>query len=156
MSVVAITKDNFTELVKNSDKPVLLDFYATWCGPCRMVSPIVEQIAEERSDVLVGKVDVDAQTELAAAFEISSIPTLIVVKGGIIANAKVGFAPKAETVLEINLNHPIAETVKKVYTEDKDKAAKYAKVLYGEACLIGGVALDDPKEFTALVSELMV
>ena len=96
MSVVAITKDNFTELVKNSDKPVLLDFYATWCGPCRMVSPIVEQIAEERSDILVGKVDVDAQSELAAAFEISSIPTLIVVKGGIIANAKVGFAPKAE------------------------------------------------------------
>ena len=96
MAVVAITKDNFNELVKNGAKPVLLDFYATWCGPCRMVSPIVEQISEERGDYLVGKINVDEEKELAQAFEISSIPTLIVVKEGVIANANIGFAPKTE------------------------------------------------------------
>ena len=78
MSVAQITKANFEELVKNSEKPVLLDFWATWCGPCRMVAPVVEEIAAERSDYLVGKINVDEEMELAMEFGIVSIPTLIV------------------------------------------------------------------------------
>ena len=96
MSVVHITKSNFEQLVKNSDKPVLLDFWATWCGPCRMVAPVVEEIAAEREDILVGKINVDEEMELAMEFGIVSIPTLIVMKNGEIANKAVGFMPKAE------------------------------------------------------------
>ena len=96
MAVIDITKENFKEQVRDSKKPVLLDFYANWCGPCRMVAPIVEQIAEERPDYLVGRVNVDEQEELARAFEITSIPALIVVKDGIITAAKIGAAPKSE------------------------------------------------------------
>ncbi len=95
MAVITITKENFKEEVINSDKPVLLDFWAAWCGPCRMVSPIVEQIAEERADIKVGKINVDEQTELATAFRVMSIPTLVAVKDGKIVNQSVGVQPKA-------------------------------------------------------------
>ena len=96
MSVVHITKSNFEELVLNNSKPVLLDFWATWCGPCRMVAPIVEEIAAEREDILVGKINVDEEMELAVRFGIISIPTLVVMKNGEVANKAVGYMPKAE------------------------------------------------------------
>ena len=95
MSVVTITKDNFNSEVLQSDKPVLLDFWATWCGPCRMLSPIVDQVADERTDVKVGKVNVDEQPELAAQFGVMSIPTLLVFKNGKLVNQSVGSRPKA-------------------------------------------------------------
>ena len=96
MAVITITKENFQSEVVQSDKPVLLDFWATWCGPCRMVSPIVDQIADERSDIKVGKINVDEQPELAQQFRIISIPTLVVMKDGQIANKAVGAMPKKE------------------------------------------------------------
>lgn len=96
MPVVHITKANFETLVKASDKTVLLDFWATWCGPCKMIAPIVETIAEDREDVLVGKVNVDEETELASAFGISSIPTLVVIRDGKVAATAVGYRPKAD------------------------------------------------------------
>lgn len=89
-----ITKENFQAEVVESDKPVLLDFWATWCGPCRMIAPTVEEIAEERSDIKVGKVNVDEQAELANAFGIASIPTLVVLKNGKVTNQLVGVRPK--------------------------------------------------------------
>ena len=95
MSVMHITKANFDEVVSGG-KPLLLDFWATWCGPCRMVAPIVEEIAAEREDILVGKVNVDEEMELAVKFGIISIPTLIVMKNGEVANKAVGYMPKAE------------------------------------------------------------
>ncbi|MBE7016334.1 MAG: thioredoxin [Ruminococcaceae bacterium] len=95
MSVLSINKENF-ELVKNSEKPVLLDFFAEWCGPCRMVSPIVDEIAEERLDIMVGKINVDEEPELAAAFGVSSIPMLAVVKNGEVVNTSVGARPKQQ------------------------------------------------------------
>ena len=96
MSVQTITKENFDELVLNSGKPVLVDFWAPWCGPCRMVSPLVDEIAQEREDVAVGKVNVDEQPELAMQFGVMSIPTLLVFKGGELANKAVGARPKDE------------------------------------------------------------
>ncbi len=96
MSVITITNKNFEEEVLKSDKPVLLDFWASWCGPCRMVSPIVDEIAEERSDIKVGKVNVDEQEELAAKFGIMNIPTLVVMKDGKIVNELAGARPKAQ------------------------------------------------------------
>lgn len=95
MSVLSVNKNNF-ESVKTSDKPVLLDFYADWCGPCRMVSPLVDEIAEENSQYLVGKVNVDQEPELAQAFGVASIPMLIVMKDGKIVNQSVGARPKAQ------------------------------------------------------------
>ena len=96
MSVITITKENFQQEVLASDKPVLLDFWASWCGPCRMVSPIVDEIAEEREDIKVGKVNVDEESELAAKFRVMSIPTLVVMKDGEIVNQSVGARPKAQ------------------------------------------------------------
>ena len=95
MSVVTITKDNFREEVLMSDKPVLVDFWAAWCGPCRMLSPMVDAIADERPDIKVGKVNVDEQGELASQFQIMSIPTLMVFNGGRVVNQSLGVQPKA-------------------------------------------------------------
>ena len=95
MSVLSVNKSNF-ESVKNSDKPVLLDFYADWCGPCRMVSPLVDEIAEENPQYLVGKINVDEEPELAGAFGVASIPTLVVMKNGEIAAQSVGARPKEQ------------------------------------------------------------
>ncbi|MBO5746858.1 MAG: thioredoxin [Clostridia bacterium] len=99
MSVLNVTKSNFEE-VKSSDKKVLLDFYAEWCGPCRMVSPIVDEIANENPDILVGKINVDQEPELAAAFSVTSIPTLVVMKDGKIVNQSLGARPKPQ-ILEL-------------------------------------------------------
>lgn len=93
MSVISVTKDNF-ESVKASEKTVLLDFYADWCGPCRMVSPLVDEIAEEHPEYLVGKINVDEQGELAAAFGVTSIPTLVVMKDGKTVSQSAGARPK--------------------------------------------------------------
>jgi len=95
MAVITITKENFAQEVLQSEKPVLLDFWASWCGPCRMLSPIVDEVAEERSDVKVGKVNVDEQPELAGEFGVMSIPTLLVFEQGRLVNQAVGARPKA-------------------------------------------------------------
>lgn len=95
MSAINIDKNNFHREVMNSDKPVLLDFWAPWCGPCRMVSPIVDEIAAERGDIKVGKVNVDEQPELAGRFGVMSIPTLVVMKNGKIVNQAMGARPKS-------------------------------------------------------------
>ena len=95
MAIVHITKENFPEL-SAGDKPLLIDFWATWCGPCRMIAPIVEEIAAERSDIIVGKIDVDEEVELAKQFRIVSIPTLVLMKGGETAATLVGYRPKAD------------------------------------------------------------
>lgn len=96
MSVVVINKENFENEVLKSEKTVLLDFWASWCGPCRMVSPIVDEIAEEYPEYKVGKVNVDEQPELASAFEVMSIPSLFVLKDGKVVNSSVGAKPKAQ------------------------------------------------------------
>ena len=100
MTVVPITKENFAQEVLQSEKPVLLDFWASWCGPCRMLSPIVDEVAEERTDVKVGKVNVDEQPELAGEFGVMSIPTLLVFEQGKLVRQAVGARPKA-SVLEL-------------------------------------------------------
>lgn len=96
MSVIKITKENFENEVLNSDKPVLIDFFAEWCGPCRMVEPIISEIADERSDIKVGKINVDQQPELASRFQVMSIPMLAVIKDGKLVNQTVGLRPKHE------------------------------------------------------------
>lgn len=98
MSILQITKNNFNSEVMNSEKPVLIDFWASWCGPCRMLSPIVDEIAEETTDVKVGKVNIDEQPELARQFGVMSIPTLVLIKDGKVAQRSVGVKPKAAIV----------------------------------------------------------
>lgn len=96
MSAINISKANFHSEILSSDRPVLLDFWAPWCGPCRMVSPIVDEIASERADIKVGKINVDEQPELAAQFSVMSIPTLVVMKNGKVTNRAVGAQPKEQ------------------------------------------------------------
>ena len=93
---VTITKANFEELVLQSSNKVLLDFWAPWCGPCQMVGPIVEEIAEENEDITVGKINVDEEIELALQFGVSSIPTLVVMEGGKVVNKAIGYRPKVD------------------------------------------------------------
>ena len=100
MSVVKINKTNFEEIVLKNEKTVLIDFYADWCGPCKMVAPIVEEIAEENPDVIVGKINVDDEMDLAVKFGISSIPALFVLKDGKIKDSAIGYKPK-EVLLEM-------------------------------------------------------
>ena len=95
MAVTVITKENFESEVLKSTTPVLLDFWASWCGPCRMLSPIVDEIAEENDNIKVGKINVDEQPELAQAFKVMSIPMLAVVKDGKVTNTSVGYKAKA-------------------------------------------------------------
>ena len=103
MSVIHITKENFDQEVIRSEAPVLLDFWASWCGPCRMVAPIVEEIAEEYPQIKVGKVDVDSEMELAARFGIVSIPTLLVLEKGQVIQKAIGYRPKAEILALLEL-----------------------------------------------------
>ena len=100
MAYITITKDNFKTEVLDSKKTVLLDFWATWCGPCRMIAPILEEIAEECEDIIVGKINVDEERELSREFGIMSIPTLIVFKNGEVVNKGIGYMPK-ENILAL-------------------------------------------------------
>nr|WP_314463675.1 thioredoxin [uncultured Clostridium sp.] len=101
MSVLKITKDNFEKEVMQSDKPILLDFWASWCGPCKMVAPVVEQVADETAEVArVGKINVDEEQELAQAFKVMSIPTLVVMKDGKVVKSTVGVQSK-QTLLSM-------------------------------------------------------
>ena len=103
MAVITVTKENFQEQVLNASNTVLLDFWATWCGPCRMVAPIVEEIAAENSGITLGKINVDEEMELAMQFGITSIPTLVVMKDGQMVNKAIGYAPKKEILKLLGL-----------------------------------------------------
>lgn len=101
MAVITITKENFQKEVLESDKPVLLDFWAPWCGPCRMVSPVVDEIADESSHIKVGKINIDEQNDLATQYKIMTIPTLMVIKDGIAVKQVAGVTPKANILAMI-------------------------------------------------------
>ena len=103
MSVIAVGKANFEELVLKSEKKVLLDFWAPWCGPCKMITPVVEEIAEENDHILVGKINVDDEVELAIQFGVSSIPTLIVMEQGKVTGQLVGYRPKEDILKLLNV-----------------------------------------------------
>lgn len=98
MAIISITKENFNEEVMNSDKPVLIDFWASWCGPCQMLSPIIDAVADEVDDVKIGKINVDEQPELASHFGVMSIPTLVVMEQGKKVNQSVGYIGKDEVL----------------------------------------------------------
>ena len=102
MAYITITKDHFKTEVLDSKKTVILDFWATWCGPCRMIAPILEEIAEEREDIIVGKINVDEERELSREFGIMSIPTLIVFKNGEVVNKGIGYMPKEKILALID------------------------------------------------------
>ncbi len=102
MAVIEITSENYESEVLNSDVPVLLDFWADWCGPCKMLSPIVDQVAEERTDIKVGKVNVDIEGELAAQFRVMSIPTLVIMKSGTEVKRSMGAIPKSAVLDLLN------------------------------------------------------
>ena len=103
MSVINVTKDSFKSEVTSSDRPVLIDFWTSWCGPCRMVSPIVDEIASERPDIKVCKVNVDEQDRLAAAFGVMSIPTIVLMRDGKVEATSVGYMPKAQLLAQLGL-----------------------------------------------------
>ena len=103
MAVITVTKENFQEQVLNASNTVLLDFWATWCGPCRMVAPIVEEIAAENPGITLGKINVDEEMELAMRFGITSMPTLVVMKDGQMVNKAIGYAPKKEILKLLGL-----------------------------------------------------
>ena len=102
MSVITITKENFKSEVLDSDKPVLMDFWANWCGPCRMMAPVIDAVAEELNDVKVGKINIDEESELASAFKIMSIPTIMLVNRGEVVNGVVGVRPKSDILALLN------------------------------------------------------
>ena len=104
MSVLVLNDDNFESEILNSEKTCLVDFFATWCGPCKIMSPVIDEIAAENPDIKVGKVDVDEAEEIAARFGIMSIPTLILFKNGEVAHKMVGNMPKAKLVSELEAN----------------------------------------------------
>jgi len=95
MAEITLTSVNFKKEVLESEKPVLIDFWATWCGPCRMLAPVIEEISKEHPEIKVGKVNVDEEPDLANAFKVSSIPMVVVIKDGKVANQSVGYKPKA-------------------------------------------------------------
>lgn len=98
MSTLNITQENFQKEVIESEKPVLLDFYATWCGPCKSLSPVIDEIAEERGDIKVAKIDVGEQRDLAKKYRVMSVPTLLVIKKGEVVNRAMGAVPKKEVL----------------------------------------------------------
>lgn len=98
MAVITITNKNYDEEVMHSDKPVLIDFWASWCGPCRMMSPVIDEIAEENPDIKVGKVNVDEEQELAMKFNVMSIPTIVAIKNQQVVGTTIGVTPKEEVL----------------------------------------------------------
>ena len=98
MAIVHVTKDNYDQVVGAADKKVLLDFWATWCGPCKMLSPVLEEIASQREDVIVAKVNIDEEMDLAMKFKVTSIPTLALIRGGQVIATSVGYRPKEDVL----------------------------------------------------------